>query len=143
MTQASFFLPLILQILLTMLLYIALAVAKSRAASAGQVNLERRALHADAWPDSVIKINNNIRNQFEVPVLFFVITIILWLINETGVLVQGLAWLFVISRYAHSYVHTGANNVLVRRRVFMLGTVVVIVMTLIALSAILRSMFSV
>ena len=56
-----------LQILLTITVYVALVVAKSRAIQAGQVDLARRALHADAWPESVQKINNNIRNQFEVP----------------------------------------------------------------------------
>ena len=60
-------LPLLAQVLLTILVYVALAVAKSRAVKRGQVDPERRALHADAWPESVQKINNNIRNQFEVP----------------------------------------------------------------------------
>ena len=121
-------LPALVQVLLTLALYGALAVAKARAAKGGQVDVDRRALHDDAWPESVMKINNNIRNQFEVPVLFYVLTIILWQLNQTGVLVQSLAWLFVTSRFVHAYIHTGSNYVPFRRRVFMFGCVVVLAM---------------
>lgn len=139
MPATAFFLPALFQILLTLILYIALAVAKAKAAKAGQVNLDRRALHADAWPDSVIKVNNNIRNQFEVPVLFYVVTLILWQLELTGMIVQGLSWVFVATRYMHSYIHTGSNDVPVRRRVFMVGNFVVIVLTLVAFGAIVNA----
>ena len=134
MTQSLFFLPALLQVLLTLILYVALVVVKSRAAKAGLVNLERRALHADAWPDNVQQINNNIRNQFEVPILFYVITLILWQLNQTGLIVQVLSWLFVTSRYIHAYVHTHSNYVPLRRRVFMLGTVIVSFMLVAAIT---------
>lgn len=131
--------PALAQILLTIAVYGALAVAKARAVRGGLVDLDRRALHDDAWPDSVMKINNNIRNQFEVPVLFYVLTIVLWQLNEAGVVVQLLAWLFVISRFLHAWIHTGSNYVPARRRVFMFGCVVVLAMTAIAVRAVLAS----
>lgn len=142
MAQVTFFLPVLLQILLAVLLYIALAVAKAKAAKAGQVNLERRALHADAWPDSVLKINNNIRNQFEVPMLYYVLMLILWQLNQTDYLIQALSWLFVGSRYIHSYVHTGSNYVPMRRRVFMLGVLVIVVLLIRAIVTIAGAMVS-
>jgi len=123
------------QVLLTLLMYLALARAKARAAGAGQVDEARRALHADAWPEDVQKINNNIRNQFEVPVLFYVVVIVLCLLGETGRLVQGLAWLFVASRIAHALVHTGPNIVTIRRRVFMVGCAIVMVLMGLAMRA--------
>ena len=66
------FLPVIAQIALTLYAYIALIIAKNKAVKAGEVNEERRSLYEDAWPESVQKINNNIHNQFEIPVLFYV-----------------------------------------------------------------------
>ena len=77
MNSNLIFLPAIVQILLTMLVFIGLAVAKSIAAKSGEVNEERRALYDDAWHESVIKFNKNIRNQFELPVLFYILCIIL------------------------------------------------------------------
>ena len=118
MPKDMLLLPVLVQVLLTIFLYVALAVAKSRAVKAGLVDLERRALHDDAWPESVMKINNNIRNQFEVPVLFYVI---------------ALAWLFVASRVVHAWIHTHSNYVPARRRVFTVGVVVVLAMAAVAL----------
>ena len=130
-------LPVLVQVLLTLLVYVALAVAKARALRAGLVDLDRRALHDDAWPESVIKINNDVRNQFEVPVLFYVLTIILWQLNETGPLVQFLAWSFVGSRIVHAYIHVGSNYVPARRKVFMFGWAVVLVMAGVAILAVI------
>jgi hypothetical protein len=130
-------LPLLAQVLLTILVYVALAVAKSRAVKRGQVDPERRALHADAWPESVQKINNNIRNQFEVPVLFYVLVIALLQLGAAGLAAQLLAWLFVASRAAHAWVHTGSNRVPIRRPLFMFGCVIVLgllVLTALAVS---------
>ena len=74
MSETQLFLPVILQIVLTLLLYLLLGVRKSRAIRDGQVDQARRALHADAWPDSVQQVNNSIRSQFEIPVLYYVLT---------------------------------------------------------------------
>lgn len=139
MTSNLILLPALAQILLTIAVYGALGVAKARAVKDGLVDERRRALHDDAWPDNVMKINNNIRNQFEVPVLFYVLTMMLWQLNQTGVLVQTLAWLFVVSRFVHAYIHTGSNYVPARRGVFMFGCLVVLAMTVVAIRAVLAS----
>ncbi|MGB3596632.1 MAPEG family protein [Pseudomonas neustonica] len=125
-------LPVLLQIALTLASYVALARAKSKALALGQVDEVRRALHSDAWPDSVIKINNNIRNQFETPVLFYVLVLVLLNLGAVGWLTQLLAWLFVLSRIAHTLVHTGTNQVPLRRRLFTFGCVVLMLMTALA-----------
>lgn len=135
MEHSLFFLPAILQILLTILLYVALGVAKAKASREGKVNEARRALHADAWPDNVQQINNSIRSQFEIPLLFYVLTLILWQLERTGMFIQVLAWVFVLSRFAHAYVHTGSNVVPLRRRVFSLGTAIVAILAVQALIA--------
>ena len=119
-------LPVLAQVLLTMVLYGALALAKAKATRRGSVDLDRRALHDDAWPENILKINNNIRNQFELPVLFYVLTILLWQLRETGVVAQSLGWLFVASRVVHAYIHTGMNYIPARRRVFMFSCAVVV-----------------
>jgi len=125
-------LPVLLQIALTLAMYVALTRAKLKAVAQGQVDETRRALHDDAWPDSVIKINNNIRNQFEAPVLFYVLVLVLLHLGAVGWLTQLLAWLFLLSRVAHALVHTGANQVPLRRRIFAFGCVILMLMTALA-----------
>lgn len=137
MESKLIFLPVLAQVLLTLCVYVALNVAKSRAARNGQVNEARRGLHDDAWPDSVTKINNNIRNQFEVPVLFYVLAFALWALDAAGSFAQGVAWLFVLSRVVHVVVHTGSNYVPLRRKVFMFGCVMIFILAALACWALL------
>jgi hypothetical protein len=126
-------LPVLAQVLLTVAMYFVLAVAKSRAVKAGRVDLGRRALHDDAWPESVMKINNNIRNQFELPVLFYVLALMLWQLGDVDRLTLALAWLFVASRIVHAWIHTRSNYVPARRRVFTFGVMMVLAMAAVAL----------
>ncbi|UXI70184.1 MAPEG family protein [Tahibacter amnicola] len=137
MSRNLILLPALAQVLLTIAVYVRLAAAKAKAVREGQVDPERRGLYDDAWPASVQKVNNNIRNQFEVPVLFYVLTIMLWQLGTTGPLAQALAWLFVGSRIVHAYIHTGSNIVPVRRKVFMAGCAIVVAMTVLVIWSIL------
>ena len=131
--------PVLAQILLTVAVYLKLNAAKRDAVRRGAVDEARRALDEDAWPDSVRKINNNIRNQFEVPVLFYVLALSLFALNAVGAVALGLAWLFVATRIVHAYVHTGSNHVPVRRRAFMAGCATIVALAVTALYALLSA----
>ena len=120
------FAPVIVQIALTLWLYIYLAIVKSRAVKSAEVDEARRALHDDAWPDSVLQVNNCIRNQFEVPILFYVLIGILWGLDSIDIYVHIAAWAFVLSRIFHAIIHTGTNFVPLRRNIFMVGCFVLI-----------------
>ena len=136
MNQNSIFLPVLIQITLVIALYIYLAIAKSRALQRGEVDEDRRALYDDAWPVSVLKINNCIRNQFEVPVLFYVLIFILWSLGAVNIFVHVVSWLFVTTRIVHAYIHTDSNYVPLRRSVFSVGVLILLVLSLFALVAI-------
>jgi len=112
------FLPVLLQILLTLGIYVRLGQVKEQAVRRGEVNQQRRALHEDAWPVEVLKVNNNIRNQFETPVLFYVLVICLWLLDGVGIAALLAAFAYVILRLGHAWVHLGTNVVRVRKRLF-------------------------
>jgi hypothetical protein len=124
------FAPVIIQIILTFWLYIYLAIAKSRAVKLGEVNETRRPLHDDAWPDRVLQINNCIRNQFEIPILFYVLIGVLWSIESINIYVHVAAWIFIFTRIAHAIIHTGSNYVPLRRKMFMFGCFILIGITI-------------
>lgn len=126
------FAPILVQVALTLLVYVLLIREKIRCIKAGTVNKERRALHEDAWPDSVLQINNNIRNQFEVPVLFYVVALVLWALEGVGLVALVVAWLFVLSRIVHAWIHLGSNYVPNRRRAFTVGWWLVVALVLLA-----------
>ncbi len=133
MDANQIFFPVIAQIILVITLYVLLIKRKTKAANEGRVDKKRRSLHEDAWPDEVQQVNNCIRNQFEVPVLFYVLTFVLWASGGANILVIALSWLFFISRVMHAYIHVGNNIVAVRRKVFTLGVVIIIALSLIAI----------
>lgn len=137
MDSRLIFLPVLVQVVLTLSMFIALSMVKSRAAKSGLVNEARRGLYDDAWPESVIKVNNNIRNQFEAPVLFYVLVMALFQLGAVDMAAHICAWLFVASRIVHAYIHTGSNYVPLRRRVFTIGCVVLMLLTCMALWAVL------
>jgi len=127
----------LVQIFLTIAMYIKLNAAKRKAVLHGEVDEARRALYDDAWPDSARKINNNIRNQFEVPVLFYVLVLALTGLNAVTYTSVAIAWLFALSRIAHAYVHTGSNYVPLRRRIFMFGCGMIVLLALATASALI------
>lgn len=120
------FFPVLVQVALTLFLYIYLAMVKTRAVKLGEVDESRRALHDDAWPDSVLQVNNCIRNQFEVPLLFYVLIGVLWASGGVNIYVHLAAWLFAITRICHAFVHTGSNYVPLRRKFFVVGCYILI-----------------
>ncbi|MGH1372164.1 MAG: MAPEG family protein [Cellvibrionaceae bacterium] len=124
--------PVLLNIVLAVLLYFKLISAKKAAVAAGTVDESRRALHDDAWPDSVVQVNNCIRNQFEAPVLFYAVIGVIYALNAVNWIALSLAWIFVTSRYFHAYVHTGSNFVPRRRRFFTVSVLSILALTVYA-----------
>ena len=126
------FYPILVMVLLTLLIYVRLIKVKIREIKAGNVDMERRGLHEDAWGEAVLQINNNIRNQFELPVLFYVVCGALWALGGVGILTLAAAWLFVLSRIAHAWVHLTSNYIPNRRRLFTVGWWILVFMVLLA-----------
>jgi hypothetical protein len=125
MNSIHIFWPVLAQVFLTLTMFILLGVRKSKAVKAGDVNRKQAALNNRVWPEDVLKVSNNIANQFEVPVLFYVLCLVLYSINAAGVVAIVLAWMFALSRFAHAYVHVGSNYVPMRFRLFLVGCLVV------------------
>ena len=121
MTRDWIFVPVIVQVLMTLLVYVRLIKVKVREMRAGKVDMARRGLHEDAWPESVLQINNNIRNQFELPVLFYVMCVVLWQLDAVTPLALAIATAFVLSRIVHALIHLRSNYVPNRRRAFTVG----------------------
>jgi hypothetical protein len=126
MNQELILWPLIIQMVLTLLMFLRLGTVKARARAAGEVDLTVTALNNDAWPDDVRKISNNIRNQFQLPVLFYALVLALFALESVDVFAITLAFLFVASRLPHAFIHTGSNYVPNRTRVFKVGVLCVI-----------------
>jgi len=76
------------------------------------------------------RCSDNFRNQFELPVLFYVALVVAFLTGQVTLLVLGLAWTFVALRYAHSVIHCSYNKVRHRFAVFVAGAAVLLLLWL-------------
>ena len=137
MADKMIFLPVLVQIVLTTFLYTVMLKRKKAAIAAGQVDEERRALHDDVWPDSAMQTNNAIKNQFEIPLLFYVLCIILFNLAAVDMFALIFAWAFAISRIVHAYVHIGSNYIPKRRAAFTVGYLAIFALTALSFKALL------
>lgn len=90
-------------------------------------------------PDYLAKVSHNYDNLLEFPILFYILTIWLFVTDNVEIAQVVMAWVFVVSRYMHSYIHTTFNDVRLRGKVFMVGVVVVIVMWILFFVRVLQS----
>jgi hypothetical protein len=88
-----------------------------------EVRIGEIALDKGKWPDRSRLVANAFENQFEMPVLFFVAAL-LAMQFEASLIEVGLAWLFVVSRYVHAFIHLTSNHVVPRFFVYAAGVVI-------------------
>lgn len=138
MSRDWIFVPVIIQVFLTLFVYLRLLQVKKRASAAGLVDRTRIALRDDAWPDYVVQVNNNIRNQFELPVLFYVLAILLWVLDSVHGVAVAAATVFVVSRIVHAGIHLSINAVPPRRHTFTVGWLAVLAMALLVFWELVR-----
>ena len=132
MNAAVIFWPVLAQIALTLSIYVILARRKAAAIKARTVNMKEAALDNRAWPESVVKVSNNLANQFEAPVLFYALCLVLHAIDGVSLAALLLAWLFVGLRLVHVFIHLGSNHLPRRMQVFVLGCGVLIALLAVA-----------
>ncbi len=120
--------PLLAQILIPILVLMLNGKRKSDAVKTGDFDREKAAMDNEAWNKPVILTSKNLANQFQLPVIFYVLCLVLANLDAVSKLALGVAWLFVASRYVHAYVHVSTNYVPNRLRAFLLGAVSLLVL---------------
>jgi hypothetical protein len=91
------------------------------------------------WSRRTLQIGYSYSNQFELPVLFYVLTILAYFTHRAGVVFVALAWIFVIFRYLQAYVHVTSNKVRLRGSFFIISAIVLAIMWVIYMVEILTS----
>ena len=121
-------LPLFVQVALTFVLIFWTARVRIAAIRSGAAKMKDTALGQQAWPARATQVANCYNSQFQIPVLFYVLTILAIMTRHADVLFVVMAWLFVITRIVHAYIHTGSNYVPHRFNAFAAGVFVLLAM---------------
>ncbi len=117
--------PILCHILLCVLLYVLLTVVRSPTVWGFGFKIG----YLNAFQNIQPKVSANLSNQFEWPMLFYVVCVILITSGSTITNTQlYLAWLFVMGRYLHSFVQIFTSSIRLRGIVFTVNFVAVIAM---------------
>jgi hypothetical protein len=123
--------PLFVQVALTFALLLWLGARRVASIERGETQVEAIALGERSWPAPVQQIANSFHNQFEMPVLFYVLTVLALISRKADLLFVLMAWLFVISRIAHAGIHVTSNDIRHRFFAFAAGFGILVLMWLI------------
>jgi hypothetical protein len=127
MSIATILLPLFVQVALTFAVLITLALRRAGAKTRGELR-GPVSLREPNWPVTGRQAEYNYQNQFELPVLFYVLTVLAIITRQADLLFVVLAWIFVITRIIHAAVHLTTNDLTVRGPVFIAGAIVLMIM---------------
>lgn len=124
MNQAAIFTPVFAMLLLTLVVWVymyarRIPFIRSNNLSPDQITpLE----FARLSPPAVSNPSDNLKNLFEIPTLFYVLALYLFLVGEVDPIYLTAAWVFVAFRILHSAVHCTVNIVVLRFFLYLIST---------------------
>jgi hypothetical protein len=80
------------------------------------------------WPKRVLQFQNAFHNQFEMPVLFYLLVAFALFTRKADMLFVVMSWMFVASRLVHVFIHTTSNKVMWRFQAFAVGVLILAIM---------------
>ena len=125
-TEATIW-PMIAHVALVFCLYLLLSSRRMGAVKEGRARPDQFRENREEPAESLV-VKNAIANQFELPVLFYAVSILLYLVDADNPVTVAGGWLFVALRYAHAYVHVTSNRLRYRRPLFIAGLLVVMLL---------------
>ena len=128
MTVTDLLLPVFVEVALTFVLLFWMAALRTRALRSGAVQPGDVSLRQQRWPERATQVANCFHNQLEQPMLFYVVVAFILITSTNSLIFVLLAWIFVLARLVHAYIHTGRNDVWQRGTVMGVGAVALVLM---------------
>jgi hypothetical protein len=102
--------PVFVQVALTSVLFLWMGRLRFNDIRSGEVRPVDVVLGQPNWSTKTTQLMNAFRNQFELPVLFYLVSVLALFTARAGMTLVVLAWLFVITRILHALIHVTTNN---------------------------------
>ena len=128
MTVQSALLPLFAEVLLTFVLMFGMMYNRTSSLQRGVTQFTDIALREPNWPKRAQQFAYSFSNQFELPVLFYVLTVLAIIPRHADLVFVVLAWIFVVFRILQAWIHVTTNNVKYRGAYYGSGALVLVVM---------------
>lgn len=128
MRQEAIFLPFLTTMFLTMVVWVYMYIRRIAFINSQKINPQElvtpKAL-ASITPPSVSNPSDNLKNLFEIPVLFYALVLYLVVTKQVDSVYVNSAWVFVIFRVLHSAVHCTFNLIMLRFYLYLCSTLAV------------------
>jgi hypothetical protein len=122
MSHAAVLAPVFVQVALTFFVLYWSGVVRVGHTQRREVRIGDIARGQPNWPEHATQLGNNVRNQFEIPVMFYAIVGFAMITGKADLLFVVLAWGFALSRLVHAYIHTTSNRVSRRFLAYTVGS---------------------
>jgi hypothetical protein len=125
MAQTAIFGPFFATMLLTLLVWVYMYVRRIGFIAKNEISPRDLAVPgalAQISPAAVSNPSDNLKNLFEVPVLFYALAVYLFVTGQVDATYVTAAWVFVVFRALHSVVHCTFNLVMLRFYLYLIAT---------------------
>ena len=121
-------LPVFVLVGLTLVLLVAMATARRNTILSRETKIRDIALGQPNWPARVTQVSNAYRNQFELPVLFYVLIALALPLRHADLVIAILSWVFVVTRLIHAGIFVTSNDLGHRSLAWFAGVLVLLIM---------------
>lgn len=130
MSIPSVLLPVFVLVGLTFALLLGMVFARRGALVSRETKIRDIALGEPNWPARATQIGNCFSNQFEMPLLFYVLIAIALPLRHADLVIVMLSWVFVVTRFAHAGIFVTSNDLRQRSLAWFAGVLVLFAMWL-------------
>jgi hypothetical protein len=128
MTQTAIFSPFFATIFLTLIVWVYMYIRRIQFITSRKISPKDIAVPgalAQLSPPGVSNPSDNLKNLFEIPILFYAIVLYLFIRQQVDITYLNAAWIFVGFRILHSAVHCTFNLVMLRFYLYLCSTLAV------------------
>jgi hypothetical protein len=123
-------LPVFVLVGLTFALLLGMATMRTRALAGGEAKMKDVALGEPNWPTRAAQIGNCFSNQFEIPLLFYILIALALPLRRADLVIVLLSWVFVVTRFVHAGIFVTSNDLRQRGPAWFAGVLVLFAMWL-------------
>jgi hypothetical protein len=127
-TQDAIFSPFFATVFLTFLVWVYMYARRINFITSSKIGSQDLAVPgtlARISPPSVSNPSDNLKNLFEIPVLFYALVLYLFITKQVDIVYVNAAWVFVVFRTLHSAVHCTFNIIMLRFYLYLFATLAV------------------
>lgn len=128
MDQAMIFGPFFAMMFLTLVVWVYMYIRRISFITANELSPKDLAVPGELArlsPPAVSNPSDNLKNLFEIPVLFYALVLYLFATKQVDAAYVDAAWVFVAFRAMHSAVHCTFNLVMLRFYLYLFSTLAV------------------